>query len=74
MAARLDQSMPVGNEGAGVVIRTGSSDAAKALMGKTVAMIGGAMYAQYRVLRAKTSCSCPPAPRRPKAPPASSIR
>src|ERR1700754_3107921 len=25
MAARLDQSMPVGNEGAGVVIRTGSS-------------------------------------------------
>ena len=51
MAARLDESMPVGNEGAGVVIRTGSSDAAKALMGKTVAMIGGAMYAQYRVLQ-----------------------
>ena len=48
MAGRLDESMPVGNEGAGVVIRTGSSDAAKALMGKTVAMIGGAMYAQYR--------------------------
>jgi len=38
MAARLDESMPVGNEGAGVVIRTGSSDAAKALMGKTVAI------------------------------------
>ncbi|MEA2921517.1 MAG: hypothetical protein QOF07_1480 [Bradyrhizobium sp.] len=52
MAARLDQSMPVGNEGAGMVIRTGSSEAAKALMGKTVAMIGGAMYAQYRCLRA----------------------
>src|SRR3954471_14918032 len=51
MAARLDESMPVGNEGAGVVIRTGSSDAAKALMGKTVAMIGGAMYAQYRTLK-----------------------
>src|SRR5215510_7292599 len=51
MAGRLDQSMPVGNEGAGVVIRTGSSDAAKALMGKTVAMIGGAMYAQYRCLK-----------------------
>jgi NADPH:quinone reductase-like Zn-dependent oxidoreductase len=51
MAGRLDESMPVGNEGAGVVIRTGSSDAAKALMGKTVAMIGGAMYAQYRTLR-----------------------
>src|SRR6266567_7523910 len=51
MAGRLDESMPVGNEGAGVVIRTGSSDAAKALMGKTVAMIGGAMYAQYRCLK-----------------------
>jgi NADPH:quinone reductase-like Zn-dependent oxidoreductase len=52
-AARLDESMPVGNEGAGVVIKTGASDAAKALMGKTVAMIGGAMYAQYRVLKAR---------------------
>jgi NADPH:quinone reductase-like Zn-dependent oxidoreductase len=51
MAARLDESMPVGNEGAGVVIKTGSSDAAKALMGKTVAMIGGAMYAQFRCLK-----------------------
>jgi NADPH:quinone reductase-like Zn-dependent oxidoreductase len=52
MAGRLDDSMPVGNEGAGVVIRTGSSDAAKALMGKTVAIIGGAMYAQYRTIAA----------------------
>jgi NADPH:quinone reductase-like Zn-dependent oxidoreductase len=51
MAGRPDESMPVGNEGAGVVIKTGSSDAAKALMGKTVAMIGGAMYAQYRCLK-----------------------
>jgi NADPH:quinone reductase-like Zn-dependent oxidoreductase len=55
MAGRLDQSMPVGNEGAGVVIKTGSSEAAKALMGKTVAMIGGAMYAQYRSMKA-TDC------------------
>src|ERR1700676_5755323 len=52
MAGRLDESMPVGNEGAGVVIKTGSSDAAKALMGKTVAMVGRAMYAQYRTMRA----------------------
>ncbi len=51
MAGRLDESMPVGNEGAGVVIKTGSSDAAKALMGKTVAMIGGAMYGQFRCLK-----------------------
>jgi NADPH:quinone reductase-like Zn-dependent oxidoreductase len=55
MAGRLDESMPVGNEGAGVVVKTGSSDAAKALMGKTVAMIGGAMYAQYRCLKV-TEC------------------
>ncbi len=51
MAGRLDEPMPVGNEGAGVVIKTGSSDAAKALMGRTVAMIGGAMYAQFRCLK-----------------------
>ena len=59
MAGRLDQSMPVGNEGAGVVIRTGSSDAAKALMGKTVAMIGGAMYSQYRTMKVR---ECMPLP------------
>ena len=59
MAGRLDESMPVGNEGAGVVIKTGSSDAAKALMGKTVAMIGGAMYTQYRTLKVR---ECLPLP------------
>ena len=59
MAARLDQSLPVGNEGAGTVIRTGSSDAAKALMGKTVSMIGGAMYSQYRVLKARDVMELP---------------
>jgi NADPH:quinone reductase-like Zn-dependent oxidoreductase len=60
MAGRLDEAMPVGNEGAGVVVKTGSSDEAKALMGRTVAMIGGAMYAQYRTLRAK-DCQVLPA-------------
>ena len=59
MAGRLDESMPVGNEGAGVVIRTGSSDAAKALMGKTVAMIGGAMYSQYRTIKAGDCLALP---------------
>src|SRR5258708_14914978 len=60
MAGRIDESMPVGNEGAGVVIKTGSSDAAKALMGKTVAMIGGAMYAQYRCLKVAECLPLPP--------------
>ena len=48
MAGRLGQSMPVGNEGAGVVVEAGSSPAAQALLGKTVAAMGGAMYSQYR--------------------------
>lgn len=52
LKARLDQAMPVGNEGAGVVIAAGSDPAAQALMGRTVAMLGGAMYAQYRTVRA----------------------
>ncbi len=51
MAGRLDQSLPVGNEGAGVVVAAGSSGAAQALLGKTVALFGGAMYSQYRCVK-----------------------
>ena len=50
MKARFDVSMPIGNEGAGVVIEAGSSAGAQALKGKTVAVLGGAMYSQYRCL------------------------
>ena len=59
MAARLDQSMAVGNEGAGTVIAAGGAAAAQALLGKTVAVLGGAMYAQYRALKAN---QCLPLP------------
>lgn len=52
MSGRMDASMPVGNEGAGVVVDAGSSPAAQALLGKTVAAIGGAMYSQYRCIPA----------------------
>ena len=52
MAGRLDESMPVGNEGAGTVIAAGPGAAAQALLGKTVAILGGAMYAQYRTVKA----------------------
>jgi len=52
MAGRVDQSMPVGNEGAGLVVKAGNSPAAQQLLGKTVAMIGGAMYAHYRTMKA----------------------
>ncbi len=60
VAARVGQSLPVGNEGAGVVVAAGSSTAAQALMGKTVAFIGGAMYSQYRSAKAD---QCPNASR-----------
>ncbi len=52
MAGRLGQSMPVGNEGAGTVVAAGASPAAQALMGKLVAVLGGAMYTQYRCVKA----------------------
>ena len=59
MSARIGQSMPVGNEGAGVVVDAGSSAAAQALLGKTVAVLGGAMYSQFRSLKA---AQCLPLP------------
>lgn len=60
MAGRLDQPLPVGNEGAGVVVRAGSSDQAQALVGKTVAILGGAMYAQFRSVKASQCLVLPP--------------
>jgi NADPH:quinone reductase len=53
MAGRLGQSLPVGNEGAGTVVAAGDSPAAQALMGKKVAVIAGAMYSQYRSVKAE---------------------
>jgi NADPH:quinone reductase len=52
VAARIGQSLAVGNEAAGTVIRAGSSDAAQALMGKLVGIVGGDMYGQYRCVNA----------------------
>ncbi|MBL8268820.1 zinc-binding dehydrogenase [Steroidobacter sp.] len=57
MAPRVDQSMPVGNEGAGIVIKAGAD--AQKLLGRTVAVLGGGMYAQYRVIKA---AACLPLP------------
>ena len=51
MAGRLGQAMPVGNEGAGTVVAAGASPAAQALLGKTVAAYGGAMYSQFRCVQ-----------------------
>jgi NADPH:quinone reductase len=52
MTARVGESMPAGNEGAGVVVDAGSSDEVRALIGKTVAVLAGAMYSQYRCVKA----------------------
>jgi NADPH2:quinone reductase len=60
MAARIDQSMPVGNEGAGTVIAAGSSAEAQALLGKTVATFGGAMYSQHRCVKTAQCVVLPP--------------
>lgn len=51
MSGRVGLSLPVGNEGVGVVVAAGSSQAAQALIGKTVALMGGAMYAQFRSMK-----------------------
>jgi NADPH:quinone reductase len=51
IAGRLDQSMPVGNEGSGVVVAAGTSDEARKLLGKTVAVFGGAMYSRFRSIK-----------------------
>ena len=48
MKARIGQSLPVGNEGAGTVIAAGPD--LSHLVGKRVAMIGGAMYADLRLI------------------------
>ncbi|WP_179472518.1 zinc-binding dehydrogenase [Mycolicibacterium vinylchloridicum] len=57
--ARLDQSLPVGNEGAGTVVAAGKSEAAQALLGKTVGIAGGAMYSQYRAVDARACLVLP---------------
>ncbi|OBF12266.1 NADH oxidase [Mycobacterium sp. ACS4054] len=59
LSARLDKSLPVGNEGAGTVVAAGSSEAAQALVGKTVAIAGGAMYSQYRAVDASACLVLP---------------
>lgn len=59
LAARLEKSLPIGNEGAGVVVEAGESPQAQALLGKTVAVLGGAMYTQYRCIAAQ---ACLPLP------------
>ncbi len=58
-ATRVGQSLPVGNEGAGTVVAAGASGAGQALLGKVVAVAGGAMYSHYRCVDASACLELP---------------
>ena len=47
LAPRIGTAMPVGNEGAGVVVAAGESPEAQALLGRTVGFAGGATYGEF---------------------------
>lgn len=53
MSGRIGEEIPVGNEGAGMVVAAGTAQASQSLLGKTVAVLGGAMYSQYRCVKAE---------------------
>lgn len=57
MRARIGQSLAIGNEGAGTVIAAGPDQ--QHLIGRRVAMLGGAMYARLRLIAAE---DCLPLP------------
>jgi NADPH:quinone reductase len=59
LAGRVGEAMPIGNEGSGVVVKAGASPEAQALLGKTVALLGGAMYTQYRCLPVQMCMALP---------------
>lgn len=59
MGGRIGDALPIGNEGCGVVVKAGDSPEAQALMGKTVALLGGEMYAEYRCLPVQMTMPLP---------------
>ena len=59
LAARVGKSLPAGNEGAGTVVAAGSSPAARALLGRVVALAPGGMYTQYRRVSAAQCLELP---------------
>jgi NADPH2:quinone reductase len=54
---RLDRALPIGNEGAGTVIAAGPD--APDLVGRRVALIGGAMWSDYRLIEAGATVVLP---------------
>ena len=53
MGGRIGEALAIGNEGCGTVVAAGDSPEAQALLGKTVALIGGEIFAEYRCLPAQ---------------------
>ena len=50
---RINQNLPVGNEGSGIVVATGESEAAQALLGKVVGFAGGGTYSEFKAVRSE---------------------
>jgi NADPH:quinone reductase len=73
MAGRVGETMPVGNEGAGLVVKTGASPEARVLLGKTAAMLAGQCMRSIAASRLHSACYCPTAPIPTTARPVSSI-
>ncbi len=48
---RINQNLPVGNEGAGIVVATGEAVAAQGLLGKVVGFAGGGTYSEFKAIR-----------------------
>lgn len=59
MKGRIGAALPVGNEASGIVVAAGCSPEAQALIGKTVAIWGGGMYAEFRCVPAKACLVLP---------------
>ncbi len=59
MTGRIGESMAVGNEGGGVVVAAGSSPAAQALLGRTVGVLGGSTYSEYRCVHVSQVLALP---------------
>ncbi len=59
MGGRIGDALAIGNEGCGVVVKAGESPEAQALVGKTVALLGGEMYAEYRCLPVQMTMPLP---------------
>lgn len=59
MTGRVGDALAIGNEGCGLVVKAGDSPEAQALLGKTVALLGGEMYAEYRCLPVQMTMALP---------------